>query len=565
MRSPTLLQTASASAIALALALAPACRPAAAHESSREPRNEPSRGSGHELGRARPFKFAVVADSQWGGAGDTNNPNTVAVGIIDQINRELIRLGVELVVQVGDLTDDGSEAALRTRAGAAQALYDAGIGFFPLRGNHESSQAAALAFQALFPQTRGAGQTSGAARFSSPSAALAGLSYAFTYENARFVLLDQYTRADGSSAPGGDNIADQQAWIDAALEAKPRNGHAFVFGHAPLIGQSHADVLFGASPAADPESQNAFFASLSKSGVRYYFGGHDHLHNRAVVTSPDGACAVQDIIAASTSYKFYVPMIPAHDVRSNGPPREIPLSQELRTLGFYVVAVDGPRVTADFYSAPIGCGGDSYLTRTPALELTKRETFGYSLNGREFLVRQGEAYTAIEDRHSGTTARILGGVNTSSGMDAAGRPFAQWVTTGWAPRTSKTASDILILRGMESGLGGPRSPTYAISLTYDHRDVPPHALKRGRFGLAAADADGNWIPAVHLNFGGASRFVHGAWNASFPLGTYGVDPSTRTVWAVVNHVADFAAVELKSERGPRAATAGDPEPPARGP
>ena len=40
------------------------------------------------------------------------------------------------------------------RALYAQSLYNAGIGFFPLRGNHDNSAAIASAFQTIFPQTQ---------------------------------------------------------------------------------------------------------------------------------------------------------------------------------------------------------------------------------------------------------------------------------------------------------------------------------------------------------------------------------------------------------------------------
>jgi len=40
-------------------------------------------------------------------------------------------------VQVGDLTDSGTVNAIDTTALFRQPLYNAGIGFFPIRGNHE--------------------------------------------------------------------------------------------------------------------------------------------------------------------------------------------------------------------------------------------------------------------------------------------------------------------------------------------------------------------------------------------------------------------------------------------
>jgi len=162
------------------------------------------------------FSFGVMSDTQWKANIDGKNPNTVAVGIIGQLNQEFIRGGVKFVIQVGDLTDNGSAAAMQTRADAAQALYVAGVGFFPLRGNHESSGAAALQFQTLYPQSQGTGDhLAGATGFTSPMQTLAGLSYAFDYGNARFVLLDQFTRTDGTNYLGSsnNNVVDQLPWI----------------------------------------------------------------------------------------------------------------------------------------------------------------------------------------------------------------------------------------------------------------------------------------------------------------------------------------------------------------
>ena len=215
------------------------------------------------IAEADPWKFGVMSDTQWTVPDDGKNPNTVAVGIIDQIDQEFIKNKVKFVIQVGDLVDSFSPAAMDTRAQAAQSLYDAGIGFFPLRGNHEGSQAAALQFQTTFLQTRGTGtHVFGARNFTSPFASLTGLSYSFDYADARFLLLDQFTRTDGTGSTN-TNIIDQQDWINGTLAGRPANGHAFVFSHKNLIGENHTDVLFGANPSSNPAAQNAFIGSMS--------------------------------------------------------------------------------------------------------------------------------------------------------------------------------------------------------------------------------------------------------------------------------------------------------------
>ncbi len=123
--------------------------------------------TGVSLTWAEPWKFGVMSDTQWANAADaTNNPGTVAVGIINQLNQQFIHQEVKFVLQVGDLDDKETNytglpstprLGISTRAAAAQALYDAGIGFFPVRGNHEGSSTAALEVQSYFPQTRGLG------------------------------------------------------------------------------------------------------------------------------------------------------------------------------------------------------------------------------------------------------------------------------------------------------------------------------------------------------------------------------------------------------------------------
>ncbi|MET0028711.1 MAG: metallophosphoesterase [Candidatus Thiodiazotropha sp.] len=526
-----------------------------------------------------------MSDTQWKANLDGENPETVAVGIIKQINQEFIRHGVEFVIQVGDLTDKETDTTngnpdnrtMDTRADAAQQLYDAGICFFPLRGNHESSGEAANEMPSLFPQTSGAGMTCAAKNFSSPMEVLEGLSYAFDYNNATFVLLDQFTRKDGSNNndTSNDNMLDQLDWIASELEEKGRKRHGFVFSHKELIGANHSDILFGSNPAVNAEAQNVFYKILEENGVRYEIGGHDHNHMRSIMLSPDGKHQLQNIITASNSYKFYTPRIPSNDDTYNLPAfgfqRETPISQELYSVGYYIVTVDGPRVTVDHYASDNGCGGvlgasvDCRLTTTPALEMFKRETFGYSLNGREFRVAQGDSYTVVEDSFAGTHARILDGVNDSLAMLMDGRPTIKDINTGWVSKVSENnthrsstraqslASHVLTLWGMAE-LGETVTDTYVLSMSYDR--MPRH-LGRGSFALVSKDSDGNWVNAVNNNSGGEAKFVVGPWSEGDSLGTYGVDPVTKTVWAVINSEGDFAvgrdipAAECNSQKHAR--------------
>jgi hypothetical protein len=238
---------------------------------------------------------------------------------------------------------------------------------------------------------------------------------------------------------------------------------------------------------------------------------------------------------------------------SNGP-REASISQELYKIGYYIVTVDGPLVTVNYYSADnTGSYFDSelkeyLLTRTPILTFTKKETFGYALNGKEFLVARGGSYTCIQDRFEATIARILDGTNGSTAKDGSCRDLARRVATGWMPSINDpVASDILTLWGM-SDLGREQTDVYTLSMTYDHKSSSSLYPDQATFAIATRDANGKWVNAVNVNDGGTGRFVVGPWKQGYKLGTYGFDPSTHTAWAVINHNGIFAVVRNPQTR-----------------
>ena len=525
---------------------------------------------------ADPWSFGIISDTQWKGSDDGKNPNAVAVNVINHVNQEFIDHGVKFVIAVGDVTQDGDTLGMDTTATFRQALYNAGIGFYPLRGNHEDAAAEAAEFLRVFPQTQngvnnmtpldalvttpyyGAPPINTNTPFTVGSnftslEGFEGLTYSFDYDNARFLLIDQFKTP---TFPDHSTLTQTDVdWVGAQLSSRPKNTHAFVFAHKHLMSENHADTLFGSNPSVNPDGlQDLFMSYLYENGVRYHIGGHDHMHNRAVATSPDGKSKVQNIVTASDSYKFYIPQIPSNDEKYNIPeygisngPREIEIAQELFTIGYYIVTVDGPRVTVDYYASPNGCDGDcDQNVDVIPYTFTKRETFGYSLNGQEFLVPQGESYAVVQDSFEGTKAKILSGWNESMETDYAGRPFTKAVDTGWSPKTKHTpkwdddtASNVLTLWGM-ADLGGDQTDTFVLSMSYDPKKARPEHLGKGLFGLATKDEDGHWINAVGMNFGGAPKFVKGAWKPGYELGTYGIDPSTKTAWAVINYNGDFA-------------------------
>jgi hypothetical protein len=512
------------------------------------------------------WKFGVMADTQWTCTDPAGqNPTTVAVSIIDQINPQFIQAGVKFVIQVGDLADTGNDADETVRAQAAQPLFDAGIGFFPMRGNHETygtgNSFSIPVLQTLYPQTRGLSQTFGATNFSSPtsvSSELDGMSYSFDYNNVRFVIVDPWvTPSVDISAAGYDfgySITQQQPWISSRLDKSTRGtDHAFVLSHQPVMAESHQDTMFQGYTNANPDMQNAFYASLQNNNVKYYLSGHDHMNQHSIIASPDGLSSVHELIGSSDSSKFYTPKALDNANWFGQKTRETSVAQELYTVGYYIFTVDGPNMTVDFYSDthgnwqsdasyPLGAGRPD-TNITPIFTFAKKQTWGYSQNGTEFLVAEGASYPTTPYTFSGTTAQFLAGTNTSTAMDYTSRALTHAVDIGWDAATCETASAIMYLWGT-TDIGSSSGDTIALSISFDRMSVSDATLVSGGFGLATQDSSGNWTNAVAQNVGGTPNFVVGAWNASYTLGTYGVDLDTNTAWAVINHAGRFAVARF---------------------
>ena len=120
----------------------------------------------------------------------------------------------------------------------------------------------------------------------------------------------------------------------------------------------------------------------------------------------------------------------------------------------------------------------------------KRETYGYSLSGREYRIAQGESYTAVNETYRKSLARILSGSNGSTATDSASRPLTKLLNTGWTKKPGEVrgiASDVFTLWGM-SDFGADHSDTYVLSMSYD----PRIHLHVGRFDKSARLCSRRW-------------------------------------------------------------------------
>ena len=296
------------------------------------------RGATHvkcaDWGHARASKawsFGIEADTQWTVSDDGRNPFTCSVDIARQLDDQFIQKNVKFVVEVGDLVDSGSAANEAARAAFAQDLYNAGVGFYPVSGNHDDGQGGTLVTD--YPQTQtGIMNTTPSSAFNpsgndplQPFASVqgmpfqcgsivtagapkgfTGLDYAVDYRNARLVFVDQFKSPDATVPAHSLLTADDVNWMNSELTSRRAGTQAFVFAHKGIITQNHTDTLFG-DATSSPDLQDTFISDLQKAGVHYYIGGHDHMYNRALVASPDGTSSVQDLVCQSDASKFYIP------------------------------------------------------------------------------------------------------------------------------------------------------------------------------------------------------------------------------------------------------------------
>ena len=205
------------------------------------------------------WKFIVTGDSR----GDDNGVNTVILG---ELAAEVVKKQVDFVLFSGDLVNgQGDQAALesqlKTWQDTMQPVYDAGIGVYVVRGNHDlGDPPGVMAWNNVFKDG-----------FSLPANGPAGeknLTYSVRHKNAFIVGVDEYVR------PGYTELHQvNQEWLESQFAANTEP-HVFVFGHEPAFKTKHKDCLDDYVAERD-----MFWGSIEKAGGRIYFCSHDHFYN----------------------------------------------------------------------------------------------------------------------------------------------------------------------------------------------------------------------------------------------------------------------------------------------
>ena len=103
--------------------------------------------------------------------------------------------------------------------------------------------------------------------------------YSFDYQNAHFIVLNEYYDGKSDTKADGDITAPLLAWIKKDLEANTRP-FIFVFGHEPILAiQDYDNGMLrhrGDSLDAHPANSHRFQQLLRKHKVTAYLCGHTH-------------------------------------------------------------------------------------------------------------------------------------------------------------------------------------------------------------------------------------------------------------------------------------------------
>lgn len=169
------------------------------------------------------WRFIVTGDSR----GDKNSVNTAILG---ELAAEIVKKQVDFVLFSGDLVyghvdQAAMDSQFKTWQDTMQPVYDAGIGVYVVRGNHDLGDPPGItAWNNVFKD-----------KFSLPANGPAGeknLTYSFRHKNAFIVGVDEYAQL------GRVN----QGWLDAQFAAN-MEPHVFIFGHEPAFEAAHEGCL----------------------------------------------------------------------------------------------------------------------------------------------------------------------------------------------------------------------------------------------------------------------------------------------------------------------------------
>jgi len=243
------------------------------------------------------LRVGVLPDTQGGGY-------NVAIHPMKAVLDKLEALGVDIVIPVGDLTDNGSIHEFEQWTGVAQAYRDRGIEFLPLMGNHEDSWAYSVEWVEYMKDY-----------IPEDAVHMRGTEYLNYYvirDNVMIILLRYY------------HLPVAFQWLRAEIEQHIDDiDHIVIASHDGLIG-----AKYGQTRETIVEGRRGNDRLINQwDEIRHFFArhdviwmqGHEHMYQRSVIRAPlgvepeswmraDGNYRMPfytQIVAGNASYKGY--------------------------------------------------------------------------------------------------------------------------------------------------------------------------------------------------------------------------------------------------------------------
>ena len=274
-------------------------------------------GAGAATGQSQKWKFLAYGDTRGTGSSDQINTK-ILTELVRQTTNTVPKPAFVLVP--GDLVYSGNMQTLAGWTNIMSPVYAAGIGVYPVRGNHDDDSdpnAYKNMFGSAVPANGPAGEL--------------GLTYALFHSNVLVLAMDNYV------TPHQVNTN----WIKAVLNTNMCL-HVFAMGHEPAFSVNHADCLDDV-----PVVRNAFWNILSNAACRAYFCGHDHFYDHMRLNDQDGDPSddVHQYIVGGGGAPFHADS--AYD-GTNGIWTPTRVLHEM-TNGYVAVEIDGPVATLTYY------------------------------------------------------------------------------------------------------------------------------------------------------------------------------------------------------------------------
>ena len=372
------------------------------------------------------WKFLVYGDSR---AASGSGINTQILG---ELATQTLAENPVFVLFPGDLVGTGGQTVYNTWKSTMQPLYDAGIGVCPVAGNHEASggQSALNAFKSTFITPYTTTPFAGMTNLIVDSTTADGRSYAFNFNNALFLCMDNYSNASTSAH------MVNQTFLDAQLAARNPTTTPLVFAmwHEPAFKAGQDTGL-----EAKPTQRNVAWTSLQNAGCRQVFNGHDHSYAAARLDDGNPNDDIYQVVVGTAGAPLYSVAYSG----DTGSWTVVPISSE-SSYGYVRVMVDDEAQTVV----------QTWVHRTAAntfVDTTNVVSYTYGTLGTQFMAWQMQYFQCTSCPQAAAAADPDGdGMSNTNeflvGTDPTNSTSAFRITS-----IASTENDVLVTWTMGSG------------------------------------------------------------------------------------------------------------------